>query len=208
MLCQSSDFPRAASTRQATRHFERHATFRQALLHASKGPVQRPNRTPAAIYMLTITALMAVAVPTSGLSFGKMCHVPLRQSGPGVSTIRSKLLRQQLGCERRRRVASIQLRGTSDIFGASAQVSGAALHIANKLAKLMAEVDAETRHHFGSVEPAPENTDPQPGSFQVDLRESTTAYQCIADMTGMSKQNIQVSLNAAAPVFCLPCCVH
>ena len=75
---------------------------------------------------------------------------------------------------------------------------GAASHIANKLAKLMAEVDAETRHLFGSVESAPDDTDSQQG-FQVDLRESTTSYQCIADMTGISKQNIQVTSNAAAP---------
>lgn len=66
----------------------------------------------------------------------------------------------------------------------------------------MKEVDAEAHNKLGSTKPATADTELQL-SFHVDLRESAHAYQCIADMPGISKQHIKVSL--AAPAFTAFC---
>lgn len=93
-----------------------------------------------------------------------------------------------------------QLRNTSDFFEASEKVSGVASNIAKKMAALMKEVDAEAHNKFGSIKPATTDTELQLG-FHVDLRESAHAYQCIADMPGISKQHIKVSLAPASLHF-------
>lgn len=88
--------------------------------------------------------------------------------------------------------------GSTEFLQASEKVSEAASSIAKKLARLMKEVDTEAHQHFGSEEPVQaEDTGEQRG-FKVDLRESATAYQCIAEMPGVLKHAIQVSQLTAA----------
>ena len=112
--------------------------------------------------------------------------------------------RRQLDCRKSNKRVQLraQLRSTSDFFEASEKVSDVASNIAKKMAALVKEVDAEAHNKFGSIKPATADTELQLG-FHVDLRESAHAYQCIADMPGISKQHIKVLL--AAPAFTAIC---
>lgn len=81
---------------------------------------------------------------------------------------------------------------SSDFVKASEKVSDAASKITRKLADLIKEVDAEAQQHFGSGEPVPSDSAEEPLAFKVDLLECADAYQCIAEMPGVSRESMQV----------------
>ena len=117
-----------------------------------------------------------------------MLHLRPTGAWPGCIQAGSPLLAKGRGVVSRQRLTHALDRGTKTQS-----------HIADTLARLMHEVEQEAINftaEFGQTVAGDSQNPAQPAeaqpAFQVDLRESAKAYQCIADLPGIAKEDIQV----------------
>lgn len=81
-------------------------------------------------------------------------------------------------------------------------------NIADTLARLVHEVEQEAKNFTADFTAGQKDEGDSlnvshlsegQSAFQVDLRESAKAYQCIADLPGVAKEHIQVSFECCLP---------